>query len=71
MGEGCRLLSSRELKEEIEQICTRSVQDFRQAHPGERLFMEGVLSQGAVEEIEWFRDHYEQEEQAGGRESGI
>lgn len=71
VGEGCRLLSSRELKEEIEQICTRSVQDFRQAYPGERLFMEGVLSQGAVEEIERFRDHYEQEKQAGGRESGV
>lgn len=58
IGEGCRLISSRELREEMEQASSRILQDFRSAHPGVRTSLEDLLSRQGAEEMEAFRENF-------------
>ncbi len=52
VGQGCKLLSSRELKEEMERTAAETVEGFRSANPGERV----SLGQALGEELESIRE---------------
>ena len=54
MGEGCHLISSRELKEEMERTAAQAVESFSNTHPEQKLSLSHVLPQEAREEIDAF-----------------
>ncbi len=55
IGEGCKLISSRELKEEMERSARKTLQDFKNSHPEEKNSFERALPPQAKEEMEQFR----------------
>lgn len=63
VGEGCRLLSSRELKEEIEQASSKALGDYVKTNSGGKISMEHVLSKEGMAEINAFREEYYQRPQ--------
>lgn len=54
VGEGCHLMSSRELKEEMERTAAQAVESFSNTHPEQKLSLSHVLPQEAREEIDAF-----------------
>ncbi len=52
IGEGCKLISSRELKEEMEQAARQVLQDFQSSHPQEKHSFANALSPQAKQELE-------------------
>lgn len=52
IGEGCRLISSRELQEEMERVCAEAVESFSRSHPGEKLSLKQILPHEARREVE-------------------
>ncbi len=56
IGEGCKLISSRELKEEMERAASQALQDFQSSHPAEKNSFAGALPPQAKQEIERFRE---------------
>ncbi|MCM1136553.1 MAG: NYN domain-containing protein, partial [Clostridium sp.] len=54
VGEGCRLISSRELKEEMEQAAARIIQNYAKANPNEKISMGQMLSKEGQAEIDAF-----------------
>ena len=54
-GECCKLISSRELKEEMERSARKTLQDFKNSHPEEKNSFERALPPQAKEEMEQFR----------------
>jgi len=61
IGEGCHLISSRELKEEMERASQEAVEGFSRAHPGEKISLKHVLPREARKEIESFREGFSEE----------
>ncbi len=51
LGEGCRRISSRELKEEIEQVSRQALKDFQDAHPSREKSLGQVLTREEAEDI--------------------
>lgn len=64
IGEGCKLISSRELKEEMERAASQVLQDFKRSHPEEKNSLDGALPLKAKREIEKFRERQQLEEAA-------
>lgn len=60
IGEGCKLMSSRELKEEMERAAAETVEGFRSANPGKRMSLGQVLG----EELESLREKIEEDSPA-------
>ncbi|MDE6203597.1 MAG: NYN domain-containing protein, partial [Lachnospiraceae bacterium] len=55
VGAGCKLISSRELKEEIEQTAKKVMEEYRNGHPKERASLGQALSGQAAEKI---KEHF-------------
>lgn len=60
IGEGCRLISSRELKEEMERVSSQILEDFQNAHPGRKNSLEDMLSDETLQEMNAFRENFEE-----------
>lgn len=60
-GEGCKLISSRELKEEMERASNQLLQDFKDAHPGRRTPLEEMLTHQTMKEIEAFKESFRED----------
>lgn len=58
IGEGCHLISSRELKEEMERASKEAVEGFALTHPREKISLEEALPHEARREMEAFRDKF-------------
>ena len=52
IGEGCRLISSRELKEEMERVSAQALEGFLCAHPEKRLSLKQALPHETRKEME-------------------
>lgn len=52
IGEGCRLISSRELKEEMERVSAQALEGFLRAHPEKRLSLKQALPHETRKEME-------------------
>ncbi len=61
IGEGCHLISSRELKEEMERTHAEAVAGFSRTHPGEKLSLDQMLGGEARKEMEAFRENFPEE----------
>lgn len=64
IGEGCKLISSRELKEEMEHAASQVLENFKNSHPVEKNSLEGALPPQAKREIEQFREREQFKETA-------
>ncbi len=64
VGEGCKLISSRELKEEMEHAASQILQNFKNSHSVEKNSLEGALPPRAKREIEQFREREQLKENA-------
>ncbi len=58
-GEGCRLISSRELQEEIRQSSSQILEDFQRTNQKEKNAFSQALSAQALQEINTFRENCE------------
>ena len=58
VGQGCKLISSRELKEELERASSQAVQDFQRKNPAKKISLENALPEKAAEEIRKFREGF-------------
>ncbi|MBD5546699.1 MAG: GTP-binding protein [Lachnospiraceae bacterium] len=59
-GEGCRLISSRELKEEMERVSGQILEDFKNAHPDRKNSLEDMLSGETKKEMDAFKESFEE-----------
>lgn len=57
-GEGCRLISSRELLEEIDRASSQIMEDFQNTNLKEKNAFSNALSEDAVQEINTFKEAY-------------
>lgn len=55
-GEGCRLISSRELQEEIMQVSQQVLEEFGRVQPGSKITLRELLSGQQVREMEKIRE---------------
>ena len=59
IGEGCKLISSRELKEDIQRVSAQIMEDFENANRGEKNSFSHSLSFKAAGEIDAFKENYQ------------
>ena len=59
-GQGCRLISSRELKEEMERASSQILEDFKNAHPGRKNSLKDMLSSETRKEMNAFKESFEE-----------
>lgn len=59
-GEGCRLISSRELKEEMERVSGQILEEFKNAHPGRKNSLGDMLSGETKKEMNAFKESFEE-----------
>ena len=52
IGEGCHLISSRELQQEMERVSAEAVESFSRSHPGEKLSLKEILPHDTRKEME-------------------
>ncbi|MDE5910683.1 MAG: TetM/TetW/TetO/TetS family tetracycline resistance ribosomal protection protein [Lachnospiraceae bacterium] len=60
IGEGCRLISSRELKEEMERASSQILEDFQNTHPGRKNSLKDMLPDETLKEMNAFRKNLEE-----------
>ena len=60
IGEGCKLISSRELKEEIDRASIQILEDFQKTHPARKNSLGDMLSGAVMKEMNAFRESFEE-----------
>ncbi len=60
MGEGCKRMSSRELKEELEGLSAKVVEDYQRTNPDKKISLGSVLPKEAMEEMNQFKENYQE-----------
>lgn len=58
-GEGCKLISSRELQEEIQRVSRRMMEDFQETNEKEKNAFTHTLSEQAQQEMNAFKENYQ------------
>lgn len=58
-GEGCKLISSRELQEEIQRVSSRMMEDFQEINEKEKHVFTHTLSEQALQEMNAFKENYQ------------
>lgn len=61
LGAGCGLISSRELKEEIERVLSQTLQDFKDTHPGRKNALEDMLPEQTIKKMNAFKESFRED----------
>ncbi len=60
MGEGCKRMSSRDLKEELEHLSAKVVADYQRTNPDKKNSLGSVLPKEALDEMNKFKETYQE-----------